>query len=468
MKNQPAQPSITSSPSFQARLLVAEVVRARLLLGIWVVALGVVALRSMLGDNAFTSLRMGGVALGVVTGAVIFQLFVLADSVRRRRLGRPRGTGPNLAIIIVDIAAPALALLLLQFRSPSGTYWALSSPALLIMPLVTCLSILRLDPKLALLSGLIAAGIHAALCVIAIVHNHIDHSHWPMMFNYAVVLAATGVAAGKITFYARTVVQEAVEESLASESRRLELAVVERDLAVARDIQTGLMPSGSPTIAGFDIAGMARPAQQTGGDYYDWQPLPGGHLAVVLADVTGHGIGPALVMAVCRAYARASAPTAPDPAELLMRVNQLIYDDLAASGRFITMVIAVISPDGRVDLCSAGHGPTLLYRAATRDVEVFGGDGPPLGIDPDLSFDAHAQLRLHPGDVLLLATDGFMEWQRASDGQQFGSARLRESLARAVNESARSIFGAIDADVQRFAEGAPQSDDTTAVVIKRL
>lgn len=94
---------------------------------------------------------------------------------------------------------------------------------------------------------------------------------------------------------------------------------------------------------------MNRPADLTGGDYYDWQAMPDGKLAVALADVTGHGIGPALVMAVCRASARAAAPILPDPPALLQRLNDLLNDDLP-DDRFITLVLALLDESGAAQL----------------------------------------------------------------------------------------------------------------------
>jgi serine phosphatase RsbU (regulator of sigma subunit) len=261
---------------------------------------------------------------------------------------------------------------------------------------------------------------------------------------------------------------QAVEETIAAEKTRHDLAAIEHDLSIARDIQMSLMPSAPPVIANFDIAGMARPAQQAGGDYYDWQQMPDGRLVVALADVTGHGIGPAIVMAVCRAYARATAPSMSDPEAMLRRINHLIFEDLRGSGRFITMAIAILSPDGTVELISAGHGPTLFYNAAKNDISSFGGDGIPLGLDSAERYSPYNRLKMNAGDVLLLLTDGFIEWQRNTDAEQFGTNRLCQTLRGCASMPAKSILSTIDAAVNRFAAGSPQLDDTTAVVIRRI
>jgi serine phosphatase RsbU (regulator of sigma subunit) len=261
-------------------------------------------------------------------------------------------------------------------------------------------------------------------------------------------------------------VREAAEEAAAHERSERTVYGMQRDLAVAREIQLGLLPARPPQLAGFDITGMNRPAEQTGGDYFDWQPLPDGRLAVALADVSGHGIGPAIVMAVCRAYARASAPMTPDPAALLTRLNELLYGDLPGD-RFITFALAVLDQDGGVQLISAGHGPTLLYRPSTGEAQEFGGDGMPLGVSAFERYGPTTSLTMREGDVLVMLTDGFLEWTR-KDGEPFGIRRLQDAVRASADGNAAAILSALDEAVSKFCHGTPQSDDMTAIVIKRV
>jgi serine phosphatase RsbU (regulator of sigma subunit) len=345
---------------------------------------------------------------------------------------------------------------------------ALSAPALLVLPLVVLLSVLRLRPTFTLWTGLSGAAAHAVLAGRTYAITDADPSTIPVLFSYAVLLAMSGVAGAMVARRVRGYVEAAVREADAHGVARAEIVRVDRDLSMARDIQRGLLPQTSPDVTGFDIAGMSRAADHTGGDYYDWQKLPDGRLAVVLADVSGHGIAPALVMAVCRAYARASLPLMNDPGLLLERVNALVHGDVQG-GRFVTLALAVVDgPGSRLDLISAGHGPGFLLRAATGEVQQFGGDGVPLGIIPDETYGPAQTIDMAQGDVLLMATDGFFEWQRARDNQQFGIARLTELLKSAGQEDAQSILRRIDEAVRAFAEGAAQNDDVTAVVIKRM
>ena len=241
---------------------------------------------------------------------------------------------------------------------------------------------------------------------------------------------------------------------------------IEHDLDIAREIQRGLLPTKTPDVRGFDIAGWSLPADKTGGDYYDWQSLPDGRTLVSLADVSGHGVGPALVTAVCRAYARASFATGHDVAELTGQLNQLLIADLPAD-RFVTFAAALLDPQrGQVQLISAGHGPILHYRAYDRSVREFGANDVPLGVMAAADYAPSVQIDLRPGDVLLFITDGFFEWMRP-DREQFGLERLRQAVIDGADLPLPQFIKGIYEKVKTFAEGVPQADDVTAVAMRR-
>ncbi len=404
--------------------------------------------------------------IGILFFGLIYQGIAFLGLRRRKKLGGVIPLWERTSSVAVDLAVPIAVLFNLQLHSPRGAYAALSGPTLLMIPLVILLSILRLRPWFSFWTGVCAALLHLGLVLRAIHVDGLGRELYPVLFGYDVLIATIGMAAAAVSLMARRYVIEAVEEATAAERALHAIAVIELDLRVARDIQKGLLPLASPELAGFDVAGMARPAELAGGDYYDWQPLPDGRLAVVIADVTGHGVGPAIVMAVCRAYARAAAPVTIGPDKLMQRLNDLIYDDVKGA-RFITMVLAVIGIDGNVEMVSAGHGPTLLYRAATREVESLGSDGLPLGVAADQEYGPHQLLHLEPKDVLLMLTDGFFEHFRVGDTEQFGVERLNAALRDNADKSSADIITAIDKAVADFARGAPQIDDMTAVVIKR-
>jgi serine phosphatase RsbU (regulator of sigma subunit) len=241
---------------------------------------------------------------------------------------------------------------------------------------------------------------------------------------------------------------------------------MQRDLDIARSVQQGLLPERPPKIEGFEIAGWSQPADETGGDYFDWQQLPDGRLAISLADVTGHGIGPALVTAVCRAYSRASFPSGEALGTLADRINELLVEDLPAE-RFVTFVVALLDAGAnRVQWLSAGHGPLLVYTATDNRVQDFSAHDIPFGIAPGVQYGPPQEIDLAPGDMLVLLTDGFFEWANPA-GKMFGTARLREAIQAASSLPPEEIIRRLHSTVVDFAGGTQQADDLTMVVLKR-
>lgn len=461
------QASLTGTESFAARLLRSERWRIGLMASALLVTLLLVIGRRALGGVVMTANAVFVPTVGVLIVGLLYQGAALRVILRRSRDGSAIPGWQRVISVAVDLAVPGLALLILVLNSPRSAYAALSAPALLLMPLVILLSILRLRPWFSFGTGAGAAIIHFTLAVLATRISNIERDHLPVIFSYGILLLLTGTAAAVVSWMARRYVSEAVQEATAAEHSLRTVALIEQDLRVAHDIQMGLMPSDRPAMDGYHVAGMARPAAQAGGDYYDWQALPDGRMVVAIADVTGHGIGPALVMAVCRAYARASVPTCDGPEMLLARLNDLIFEDVKGS-RFITMAVAIVSANGEVELVSAGHGPTLLYHAASNQVELFGGDGLPLGIFSDQCYGPRRTFQMDSGDVLVMLTDGFVEYARAGDRELFGHDRLTEVVRACASLHSEGILRAIDRAVDEFAVGAVQEDDMTAVVIKRV
>lgn len=241
---------------------------------------------------------------------------------------------------------------------------------------------------------------------------------------------------------------------------------IERDLDVAREIQQGLLPSTRPDAAGYEIAGYSQPADKTGGDYYDWLPMSDGRLFLSLADVTGHGVGPALVTAVCRAYVHASLATGQNLTELISRLNDLLVADLPAS-RFVTFVGAVLDRRTHSALVlSAGHGPTYHYIASERRLVELRADGLPLGVEPGIEFPEPTRLELAPGDLLILLTDGLFESPN-DQGERFGLDRLRTAIRDAADLDADEIIRHLTGASLAFSGGVPPEDDVTLVVVKR-
>lgn len=458
------QTSLTASDSFAARAQKSEAHR----IVIWLTLLAIMALLTLVrrwtSGMVMTVNRIFIPYFSVLLIAIVSQVGLLWIVVRANRSGRLLPAWLWHASAIFDLLVAAVLLVVAALYSPRDTVTTLTAPPLLLMPMVVLLSVMRLRPQFTLRTGLAAAIIHLLLVIRAIKVGEAPVE--PVYFSYGVILAMTALAGWLVARAVRNHVIEASEEAAAHERTERQVLGMRHDLNVAREIQLGLLPTRSPELKGFDIKGMNRPADQTGGDYYDWQTLPDGRLAVVLADVSGHGIGPALVMAVCRAYARSTAPNVPDPAVLLTRLNDLLHEDLPAD-RFITFVVVMLDEAGSAHLVSAGHGPTFLYHAATKEVQLFGGDGIPLGVMPGEEYGPTNKIQLEPNDVLVMLTDGFFEWARPGDDQAFGIERLSEALRNNAHGDAMSTLNAIDQAVCRFCDGSPQADDMTAIVIKR-
>ncbi len=242
---------------------------------------------------------------------------------------------------------------------------------------------------------------------------------------------------------------------------------LERDLDIARRIQQELLPDASPTLKGFDIAGWNKPADQTGGDAFDFMPLDGGRLAITIADATGHGIGPALVIAECRALLRATALSSNDPAEVIVRVNDLLVEDLPAD-RFVTCFFGLLDPtEATLRFSSGGHGPLLLFRAADEQIAELHATGLPLGIMPDMTCEPADPIVFRPGDMMVLVTDGFFEWMGPDGEEQFGVGRIVDLIRRNKTQPAATLIETLYQEVVRFGAGTAQADDLTAVIIKK-
>lgn len=239
---------------------------------------------------------------------------------------------------------------------------------------------------------------------------------------------------------------------------------MERSMRIARDIQQGLLPDGPPELSGYEVAGFNRPADETGGDTYDWLALPDGRQLVTVADASGHGVGPALVIAQARAMIRALAAGGASAADVLAGANRLLSDDL--DGRFVTCFLAVLGADGALSWASAGHGPILFHDRAADEWEQHQATAVPLGIAPEADFSECRSRQLAPGDLLVVTSDGFFE-AMATSGEEFGIDRMTDLLRRDRDRPPAEMIANLYAAVREFTSGKEQADDLTAVVIRR-
>jgi serine phosphatase RsbU (regulator of sigma subunit) len=369
--------------------------------------------------------------------------------------------------VFVESLFPTVALLL-QIQTPSfGPDRALTSPVVLAWLLFLILSTLHLDPALSRFAGVCSAVEYAAVALWIFARYPETTSVAPFVvygtaISYTAILVLSGFAAGAVAGQIRQHVLAALHDA----ENRAKITQFEHDLGMARSIQQGLLPSVTPCLPGFEVAGWNQPADETGGDYYDWQQLADGRVSVTVADVTGHGIGSALIMSACRAYARAGLAMDPDVHKLLNHLNPLLFHDLPAE-KFVTFVAALVDPQyGVAQMISAGHGPLLFYSAADDRFLCYEAQGPPLGLLPRFAYTGPVTFKFDVGDILVLLTDGFIEFANAAD-EEFGIQRVQDVIRASRGKEPAEIISGLRAAVLQFAAGARQLDDLTALVVKK-
>jgi PAS domain S-box-containing protein len=265
------------------------------------------------------------------------------------------------------------------------------------------------------------------------------------------------------------VVAAAIERSRAEEERLTRQA----EQRVAQKIQRKLFPSPQLQLCGtesaghryrFDIGGASYPAEATGGDYFDYVPMPDGSVGIVVGDVSGHAFGSALLMAEARAFLRALARTRTDVTEILALANQLLAGDV--EDRFITLLFARLDPPTRSFVySSAGHLTGYILDASGAVKRTLPSTGLPLGAFPECSFPAGPATTLEAGDLVLLFTDGVVE-ALCPDNTVFGVERALDIVRAYRDTSARQVVDNLYHAARVFAHNSPQLDDITAVVIK--
>jgi len=246
-----------------------------------------------------------------------------------------------------------------------------------------------------------------------------------------------------------------------------ELRENKEQFRVARDIQQRLFPKAAPNLPSFEIGGASYPAEATGGDYFDYLPMLNGRLGIVLGDVTGHGVGPALLMAETRAYLRVLAGRREDVGEILTRANGVLAEDVG-SERFVTLFLVRLDPQTKsLAYASAGHPPAHVLDSAGKVKQALPRTGIPLGMRPDTQYTSSPSLPLETGDIILLLTDGIEE-ALSPDGELFGSQRALDVVREHRAKSAQQIVDQLYQAVRTFSGTTTQNDDITAVAIKVL
>lgn len=225
------------------------------------------------------------------------------------------------------------------------------------------------------------------------------------------------------------------------------------------------MPRTVPDIPGLQLAGICVPARQVGGDYYDFLHHNDGTLDLVIADVSGHNIGAALMMAETRTFIQAKAKNLASAAGVMTALNEFFYQDLTGAELFITMFYLKYDIDsGRFTYASAGHNPPIVLRQGSQSCERLDAEGLILGIKTQVEFEEKTE-HLNPGDMLLLYTDGIIEAEN-SYGELFGDERLCRLLHELQPESPQKIIDILLEHVREYTGMQNFTDDVSLVVMK--
>jgi hypothetical protein len=374
--SQPVREVKIDSVAFRQALLKSERLRIQAVIVFVIAFAGAIAIRILVYGSAMN--RLGMLASFLLVAYEVAALRAVDQALKR---GNNLSTGVWWSTILLESCFPAVGIAFFASTRLETAYRPLATPWVLAFFPFIILSTLRLNPWISRLAGLVASASYLAAAF---------HLGWrPSLEDlrghsvtqtavgfYALILMSSGFVAGAVS----TEIRKHVKVALREAETRHQLEKMEHDLGIARSIQQSLLPRIRPTINGFEIAGWNRPADETGGDYFDWKHMPDGNLAVMLADVTGHGIGPAMLASECRAYARASFSTQDSLPGTLQRINQSLEGDLAPD-RFATFAAVVCkNGNGEVELLSAGHGPLFVYSSATQSLREFGAQAVPFGI----------------------------------------------------------------------------------------
>jgi len=447
--------------SFQRAVLKSESQRIVGILGVLcILFIGVFARNLAAGQRRLLLVQTVALALAIAyesLASIVIKRALRSDQPVRRVFW--------LANVIVESGIPTLGLFILVESQVVNPREALVAPAVFLYFIFIILSTLRLSPVVSLATGVLSTAGYVAV-VFYVRDYYADGNEGTSVLPFRYLIYATLILAGGIAAaIVASQIKKHVYAALREAELQHELDRVNHDLDVARSIQQDLLPGSTPGLGGFDVAGWNRPADQTGGDYFDWQTLPDGRIAVSLADATGHGIGPALVSASCRAYARASLISGKSDG-LLENLNQLLSDDLPPN-RFVTFAVVFLEPNcSRVNVLSAGHGPILWYKRDSGEIENIEAQGIPLGMIDGFAYGQAAEASMAAGDILALITDGFFEWENP-EGEQFGISRLEAVIHEARECSAEELILRMRAAVESFCGGTKQEDDLTAIILKR-
>jgi len=244
----------------------------------------------------------------------------------------------------------------------------------------------------------------------------------------------------------------------------MEKELLDKQLQMAKDVQTHLLPMSDPVIPGYDISGICIPAEKIGGDYYDYLYLQGGKLGIVVADVSGHGISSALVMSAFRSQLRTYTHGSDSPAQIACLINERL-PEFTGGNHFITMIYGLLDTTlGKLTFTRCGHpSPTLIHSDGSS--EVLHVNKPAFGIYRKVQYMDETKI-LSPRDILVIFTDGVVDTEDRC-GEAFGTKRLMAAVTKYRNLPAKALIQEIINQTRIFNDFQPFQDDFTLVIVKK-
>lgn len=256
-------------------------------------------------------------------------------------------------------------------------------------------------------------------------------------------------------------------ERVQKEQALLKNARVVRDMEIAQQIQMSLLPASPPEVAGIEIGGRCISAAHVGGDYYDFFQQNDHTIDLLIADVSGHSVGAALIMSEVRTLLRAQVNSSHNVSSILQKLNTQLYDDLTRAELFITMFYAKYnSATGRLSYANAGHNHPMICRKGQSACIELDAEGLIIGVKPSVVFEERV-IELHKGDVLLFYTDGLTE-ATDPEGEMFQNGRVCSQLGSVSHLPAKEIIDSFYRSVSEFTGSTTLQDDISIVVLKIL
>jgi sigma-B regulation protein RsbU (phosphoserine phosphatase) len=245
----------------------------------------------------------------------------------------------------------------------------------------------------------------------------------------------------------------------------VERQMMAHELAIAEELQANLLPRKVPQIPGYDVSAYYRPSREVGGDYYDFIEIDADHLGILVADVSGKGIPGSIVMTETRALVKSEAVRTLSPAETLIRVNRVLYNDIKR-GMFVTVFYMILAlQKGILSCVSAGHNPMVLWRKASNTCHLVNPNGLALGIDKGPLFEKtlkEQKIQLFKGDRFVLYTDGVIESMN-SQHEQYGQNKFYLRTKQLADKSSSEFLSLLVNEVEEHQGDAMQHDDITIV-----